>query len=228
MKPEEKDVELTESEQTEATPPPGEAAANEFEASASKEAGLNEATPTLAGLQAQLEEKEAEVNDYVDRLKRVQADFQNYKKRKEKEQAEVYTMIEDRLLNEFLPLYDDFSRAFSNFKNDEDQDAFIEGMERIFAKFKDHLDNKEVQQVEAVGKKFDPALHEVLLAVESAGDPNVVIEEFECGYTRKGRLLRPSRVTVSKQPAPPAPEPQADEANQPDPDQQDDHSEKES
>lgn len=199
MKPEEKDVELTETR-------------------------LNEAEQTSPDLQAQLEAKESEVNDYVNRLKRVQADFQNYKKRKEKEQAEVYTMIEDRLLNEFLPLYGDFSRAFSNFKTDEDQNAFIKGVERIFAKFKDHLNNNDVQQVEALGKKFDPAFHEVLLTVESAGDPNIVIEEFECGYTRKGRLLRPSRVTVSK----PQATSQPDEAKQPDPDQRDEHSEKES
>jgi len=162
-------------------------------------------------LAAQLAEKEAQVAEYADRLKRVQADFQNYKKRKEKEQAQVYTMTEDRLIAEFLPLYDDLRRAFEVFQEDENKDVLIDGVERIFAKFKDFLDSKMVQPVEAVGQKFDPAFHEVLLTVEAEGDPHRVIEEYECGYTRQGRLLRPSRVTVSK----PVTQPDADEPQSP-------------
>lgn len=148
--------------------------------------------------QAELETKEAEIKELTERLMRVQADFQNYKRRKEKEQSEVFTQIEDRLIKEFLPLFDDYQRAFEVYENDQKQDALIEGMKRIFAKFKDFLESKEIQAVESVGQKFDPSFHEVLLAVESDGDPNVVLDEYERGYTRQGRLLRAARVTVSK------------------------------
>ncbi len=151
--------------------------------------------------EAQLEAKELEIKELTDRLMRAQADFQNYKKRKEKEQAEVFMQIEDRLIKEFLPLFDDYQRAFEVYENDQKQDALIEGMERIFAKFKDFFESKEIQSVETVGQKFDPAFHEVLLAVESDGDPNIVLDEYERGYIRQGRLLRAARVTVSKPPA---------------------------
>jgi len=152
-------------------------------------------------LEAQLQAKAQEAEDYLDRLRRVQADFQNYKKRKEREQEETYTAIEDRLLGELLPLYDDLKRAFETLEETGDQGSFVEGAERIFAKFQDLLDKKNVKPVEAEGKRFDPARHEVLLAVEHEGEPHVVLEEFERGYTRAGRLLRPSRVKVSRPPA---------------------------
>jgi len=153
--------------------------------------------------ESQLEAKELEIKELTDRLMRSQADFQNYKKRKEKEQSEVFTQIEDRLIKEFLPLFDDYQRAFEVYGNDQKQDALIEGMERIFAKFKDFLESKDMQTVETVGQKFDPAFHEVLLTVESDGEANIILDEYEKGYTRQGRLLRASRVTVSKPPAAP-------------------------
>jgi heat-inducible transcriptional repressor len=166
-----------------------------------------------------LTRKEAELAEAVDRLKRLQAEFQNYKKRKEKEQDEVFTLIEDRLLREFLPLFDDAQRAIARLAEDGDQAAFSEGMTRIFNKFEDFVTSKDVRPIEAVGEKFDPALHEVLTAVADPGPPHRVLEEFERGYTRQGRLLRPSRVIVSKPPAeetpPAAPddEPERDDAD---------------
>ena len=160
----------------------------------------------LDALKTQLQEKDAQLKEHLDRLKRAQADFQNYVKRKEKEQAEVFTLIEDRLLKEILPLYDDLQRAFDALAQGGAQQPFIEGMERIFTKFKDYVDSKDIHRIEAVGTKYDPAWHEVLMAVESDQAPHVVLQEFESGYRRAGRLLRPSRVTVSKpkaqQPAP--------------------------
>jgi len=176
------------------------------EAEGADEAAASDAPGQAEDLEAQLQAKTQEAEDYLDRLRRVQADFQNYKKRKEREQEETYTAIEDRLLGELLPLYDDLKRAFETLEQTGDQGSFVEGAERIFAKFQDLLDKKNVKPVEAEGKRFDPARHEVLLAVEHEGEPHVVLEEFERGYTRAGRLLRPSRVKVSRPPAKPAPD----------------------
>ncbi len=98
----------------------------------------------------------------------------------------------------FIPIYDNLERAFRSFNRNNDKDSFVEGMEKIFAGFRHLLENEGIEQVEAVGRRFDPGLHEALLAVESDEEPNIILEEFERGYLRRGRLLRPSRVKVSK------------------------------
>lgn len=184
-----------------------EALQTKEEATATSEAG---AAPTaearLAELQEQLAAKTREAEELLERLRRVQADFQNYKKRKEREQEELLLLLEDRILSEILPLYDDLERAFAALKGQDEREAFIEGMERIFAKFKDFLVKKQIQPIQAVGRKFDPSRHEVLLAVEHEGEPHVVLEEFERGYLRGERLLRPSRVKVGRPKSRPATE----------------------
>ena len=201
----------------EAPQPEANAAAHDERAAA----GDPRKAPAENGVEQQLEALQTQLEDYINRLKHNQADFENYKKRKEREQVEFFVLLEDRLLKEILPLYDDFKRAFEAFEANGDQAALVEGTKRIFTKFKDYLHSKDVACLDAVGEKFDPSLHEVLLAVESEGEPHRVLEQFEGGYTRQGRLLRPSRVTVSKPPPATeddaAPEPtEAKHAEQPD------------
>lgn len=141
---------------------------------------------------------EVHLEDYINRIKQLQADFENYKKRVARERAELERIIEDRVILKFIPIYDNLERAFRNFNRNNDKDSFVEGMEKIFAGFRHLLENEGIEQVEALGQQFDPALHEALLAVESDKEPNIILEEFEQGYMRQGRLLRPSRVKVSK------------------------------
>ena len=142
-----------------------------------------------------------EFRNLVDRLKRLQAEFENYKRRSSREIESVAERITDRVILEFLPLYDNLQRAFANYASDKNVEGFVAGMERIFAQFTQLLEQKGVKKIEAVGKKFDPALHEALLSVESDEEKNTVIEEFSPGYMREGRVLCPSKVTVSKGPA---------------------------
>lgn len=141
---------------------------------------------------------EVQVEDYVNRIKHLQADFENYKKRVARERVELATIVEDRAILKFIPIYDNLERAFRSFNRNNDKDSFVEGMEKIFAGFRQLLENEGVEPIESLGQQFDPALHEALLAVESAEEPNIILEEFEQGYMRQGRLLRPSRVKVSK------------------------------
>ncbi len=152
----------------------------------------------LEALRRQLAEKDEQVKALTDRLKRLQADFENYKKRVEREREEFARLVEDRFLLKILPIYDNMERAFRAYDHNSDKDSFIEGMERIFAQFSDFLRGEGVRPIEALGRPFDPLLHEALLAVETDGPPNVVLEEFERGYLRAERVLRPSRVKVSK------------------------------
>jgi len=139
-----------------------------------------------------------QIEGYIERIKHLQADFENYKKRVARERAELERLVEDRVILKFIPIYDNLERAFRSFNHNNDKDSFIEGMERIFSQFRYLLEGEGVVPIEALGEKFDPALHEALLTVEHDGEPNIVLEEFERGYLRQGRLLRPSRVKVSK------------------------------
>lgn len=156
-----------------------------------QETQTHELTQKVAALERQNKE-------LVERLQRVHADFENYKKRVARENEEVLRRLEDALLLEILPIYDNFERAFRTFTKNTDKDAFIEGVERIFAQFHTFLVNKGIQPIAAVGETFDPLLHEALITVETSEAGGKVLEEFERGYQRAGRVLRPSKVKVSK------------------------------
>ena len=152
----------------------------------------------LAGRETGFAEKEEEIRSYIDRLKRLQAEFENYKKRVQRETGSTEERISDREILDFLPLYDNMERAFTSYSGNNDVASFVEGVERIFAQFDQLLKQKGVSPIEVLGQRFDPARHEALLSVESDGGENVILEEFERGYLRNGRLLRPSKVKVSK------------------------------
>jgi len=173
-----------------------------------KEQGKEERTESTVSAQEETraeEEKEkekeelrAQIEEYINRIKHLQADFENYKKRVARQQAELERLVEDRTILKFIPIYDNLERAFRSFNHNNDKDSFIEGIERIFSQFRHLLENEGVEPIAALGRQFDPALHEALLTVDHDGEPNIVLEEFERGYLRRGQLLRPSRVKVSR------------------------------
>lgn len=168
----------------------------------------------LHELKQQLQEREQQLQELTGRLQRLQADFDNYKKRIEREREEFARLVEDQFLLKILPIYDNLERAFRSYNHNNDKESFIEGMERIFAQFSEFLKGEGVRPIEALGKPFDPLLHEALLSVETEKDPpNVVLEEFERGYLRAERVLRPSRVKVSRKPAKAPAEATADTAS---------------
>ena len=142
----------------------------------------------------------------IDRIQRLQAEFENYKKRVARETAEREDRAVDRILLDVLPLYDGLQLAFENYSRDRDAEAFVSGVERIFAQFEDILKSKGVTRIDATGTSFDPALHEALMTLASDRERNVIVEEFSPGYVRDGRTLRPSRVGVSQGPVQPTEE----------------------
>jgi molecular chaperone GrpE len=152
----------------------------------------------IDALKLQLETQEKQLKEYLDRLRRAQADFENYKKRIQKEQEHLALLLEDRLISDFLPLYDNLERAFRSYNSNQDKDSFIEGTERIFAQFHSFVESRGVQAIRALGEAFDPALHDALITVESTESGGKVLEEFERGFMRHGRVIRPSKVKVSK------------------------------
>jgi len=142
--------------------------------------------------------KQEELASCIDRLKHLQADFENYKKRTAREMVAQEERVADRVILDFLPLYDNLERAFASLSETGDHEAFIEGVKQIAAQFEQILEQKGVSPIDATGRPFDPEYHEALLSVASETDCNTVLEEFERGYLRSGRVLRPCKVKVSK------------------------------
>ncbi|MFC2079094.1 nucleotide exchange factor GrpE [Candidatus Bipolaricaulota bacterium] len=159
------------------------------------EAELNLQSEEPAGSEA-----ENELRSTIDRLQRLQAEFENYKKRAIRDAAAYEQRISDRLILEVLPLYDNLQRAFQSLSSNQDVETFVAGIEQIFAQFQQLMDAKGVTPIAAVNQPFDPALHEAMLCVPSDVEKNVIIEEFMPGYLRDERVLRPSRVSVSQGP----------------------------
>jgi len=151
----------------------------------------------LKDLEGKLAAKEEEIKRLRERLVHLQADFDNYRKQVARESAALARRVQDQELLDFLPVYDALERAFRAFKRNNDLDSFVEGVERIFAQLAEILKRKGCQPFDSVGKRFDPAYHEVLVAAHAEAERNVILEEFERGWLRDGEVLRPAKVKVS-------------------------------
>jgi len=154
-------------------------------------------------LQKLLEEKQQELTGEKDRYLRLFADFDNYKKRILKEKTDIYEYGYEGMLKELLPIVDNFSRALDSARKQKDEGGdrggIIDGLELIFNQWVAFLGRYGVKPIEAVGKPFDPNLHEAIGQVEvGEGDQGKVVSEAEKGYLFKNRLLRPARVMVGK------------------------------
>ncbi len=145
-------------------------------------------------------EVENELRSTIDRLQRLQAEFENYKKRALRDASVYEQRVSDQLIFDFLPLYDNLQRAFQSLSSNQDVETFVAGIEQIFAQFQQVLETKGVAPIGTEGQPFDPALHEAMLSVPSELKKNMIVEEFMPGYMRDKRVLRPSKVSVSQGP----------------------------
>ena len=146
-------------------------------------------------------ETSSELRSTIDRLQRLQAEFENYKKRMLRDSVAYEQRIDDLLILDFLPLYDNLERAFQSLSSNQDVETFVAGIEQIFGQFQQLLETMGVAAIDVENQPFDPALHEAMLSVPSDVEKHIIIEEFMPGYTRDERVLRPSRVSVSQGPA---------------------------
>jgi molecular chaperone GrpE len=149
-----------------------------------------------------LEESKKQAEEAADRLLRAYADLENAKKRLAREKEDFVRFANEKLMRELLPILDNFDRALVHTEPGlEDSAASLkEGILLMRRQFADFLSRHGVKRVEAVGKKFDPHLHEALGHVESSEYPDeTVLEEIEAGYQLEGRLLRPAKVRISQE-----------------------------
>ena len=138
---------------------------------------------------------EQQIEDLTDRLKRSMAEFDNYRKRTEKEKSSMYIIGAKDIVEKMLPIVDNFERGLAQAP---ENDPFAEGMKMIYKQMMTAFDEMGVKPIETVGKEFDPNLHNAVMHVEddSVGE-NIVVEEFQKGYTYKDFVVRHSMVKVA-------------------------------
>jgi molecular chaperone GrpE len=144
--------------------------------------------------------KAQEAERLQERLLRLQAEFDNYKKRMAREKAEFLKFATESLLLEFLPVLDNLERAVASARAEAaNREAVADGIEMIVRLFRSTLDKAGVKPMEAAGQPFDPGLHQAIAQVETADGPeNLVVEEVQKGYFLEGRVLRAAMVKVSR------------------------------
>lgn len=166
---------------------------------------ITPSTDPLAQLQSELSAARAEVEQWRDRFLRKAAEFDNYRKRTDKEKFESIMLAKSSVLLEFLPVADACERALQSLSEAQNGqgglEQYREGVALLYRQMLDNLARMGVVAIEAVGQKFDPHLHEALMREETSKyEENTVIQELRRGYLFKDRLLRPAQVKVSIRP----------------------------
>ncbi len=159
--------------------------------------GTRQPQVDVAELERRLAEQTALAQDYFQRLARVQADFENYRRRINREREEWFKYASQPLVAELLSVLDNFERALA--ARDQDPAQVVAGVEMIYRQLKEILAKEGLAPVPAVNEPFDPAKHEAIIQEETDAYPdNTVIEELRRGYYFKDRLLRPAMVKVAR------------------------------
>ena len=142
-----------------------------------------------AELEAQLQEKN-------DRILRLQADFENFRRRTAKEKEELAAVITQNLLTDLLPLLDNFERAMA--VEQSDVEAFQKGVEMIFTQLREVMEKHGLENIEAEGAPFDPNVHQAVMRVENPDvEDGTITQVLQKGYQAKGRVIRPAMVQVA-------------------------------
>ncbi len=156
----------------------------------------NKSNDEIDKLKKQLEEKENELNGYIDIAKRIKAEFENYKKRTLREKEQLYTDITGEIVSKFLPVIDNLERAAAS--DSEDVESMSKGLKMILKQFNDVLSKEGVEEIEAMGKEFDPNLHNAVMhTTDESVDEGVIVEVFQKGYKIKDKVIRHSVVKVA-------------------------------
>jgi molecular chaperone GrpE len=148
-------------------------------------------------LEDELEQEHAKAEDYLRRLQYLQAEFDNYRKRVERERNEMNRSAADRLLVDLLSVFDELRIAIDVAKKTEDKEVIVAGLEMVLKKLNSLFESEGLKPIEAVGEEFDPNLHEAIQQVESANeDEGRIVEEVRKGFTLRGKVIRGSLVKV--------------------------------
>lgn len=147
----------------------------------------------------QLEKRSSLADEYLDHLRRLKAEFENYKKREEKLKTAFVKFANENLITELLPVMDSLDRALNGVDASHNLESFLPGIELIRKQLEDVLVKNGLARIETVGKPFDPRVHEAIMQLESDEQPeNTVIQELRKGYLLNNKVIRVAQVAVSK------------------------------
>ena len=142
--------------------------------------------------------KDAQIEELTDRLKRNMAEFDNYRKRTEKEKSAMFEIGAKDIIERILPVIDNFERGLNSMPEDAKGTSFAEGMEMIYKQLLKNLEEAGVKPIEAVGQPFDPNFHNAVMHVEDEEQgENVVVQELQKGYLYRDSVVRHSMVQVA-------------------------------
>ena len=163
-----------------------------------KEEVLKNIEEELSKTKKLVQEKDNLSKEYLKHLERLQADFDNYKKRQEKKQKEFIEFANERLINNLLSVIDNLERALDSTKNEKDTKAIKEGINNTLKEFRNILQKEGVKPMQSIGHRFDPYKHEAVMKIETdKHSEDMVTEEFLKGYYIKSKVLRPAMVKVA-------------------------------
>ncbi len=142
--------------------------------------------------------KDEKIEDLTDKLTRQMAEFDNYRKRTEKEKSAMYEIGAKDIIEKILPVIDNFERGFQSVEDGKKDDPFVDGMDKVYRQLMKTLEDAGVKQIEALGEEFNPDFHNAVMHVEDeeAGE-NIIVEEFQKGYMYRDSVVRHSMVKVA-------------------------------
>lgn len=156
------------------------------------------AEPPAEEPRSELEETKARVAEYLEHLQRLQAEFDNYRKRVLREQTRAVELATEPLVARMLEALDEFDLALVAAEQKPDFEKFVRGVELVYAKLWDVLKAEGLERIDAEGKPFDPALHEALFQSDEGEGEAVVADVLRPGYLLKGKVVRPAGVKVAR------------------------------
>lgn len=196
ISPEEMEEEILENEEIndtadeEATEETAEAAAEEPEAGNEKGSFFKK--------KEKKDKKDEKIEELTDRVRRQMAEFDNFRKRTEKEKTQMFETGAKSIVEKILPVVDNFERGLTAVTEEEKGTPFVEGMEKIYKQMMTMLEEAGVKPIEAVGQEFDPNLHNAVMHIEDEEfGENIIAEEFQKGYTYRDSVVRHSMVKVA-------------------------------
>lgn len=151
----------------------------------------------LFGKKKKKDKKDEQIEDLNDRLRRQMAEFDNFRKRSEKEKSQMFDLGARSIIEKVLPVVDNFERGLAAVPEDQKDDAFVTGMDKVYKQLMTEFDSIGVKPIEALGQEFNPDLHNAVMQVESDEyEPGVVAQELQKGYMYKDTVVRHSMVAV--------------------------------
>jgi molecular chaperone GrpE len=153
----------------------------------------------LQELSSQIEQLRQENQELLSKFQRVNADYANFQRRSAKQINEAVSYEKERIVKSLLPVMDNFEHTMAHAESAEDVEAVVKGVKIIYDQMLDILRSHDVEQISALGEKFDPALHQAMLQkTDEEKEDEVVLEEYQKGYRLNGRVIRPAKVVVNK------------------------------